>query len=317
MAIVIRTARNVRIDAKLYATHIALYCQVMRKSMAELVKHEARLLARDVADMYPPFSGSAPQITKGGEGGFGNIARDKGRSAVNRDVRKIFAPLDQASGGVIASRGDPSIFYDWVRAKMEKPTPSLPVWLMDEYKATGGLFGMDVFKRFVESRKGNFGGDGNVMLHESEGQIGAIHRLARGRDNYKVAKNRKPDFFINDWQLVEKYIKRVQQRVGKLKAGWYTAGARLGKMPTSAWVRDQGSNNAILEPHLTGPYPKIYIGNKIGKRGSGWHFFQKAWNHRGFAMREKILHALKGPKNRGRLMDVISKLKGGFELSDK
>ena len=63
MAIVIRTARNVRMDAKLYATHVALYCQVMRKSMAELVKQEARLLARDAADMYPPFSGSEPQIT--------------------------------------------------------------------------------------------------------------------------------------------------------------------------------------------------------------------------------------------------------------
>ena len=46
MAIVIRTARNVRMDAKLYATHVALYCQVMRKSMAELVKQEAQLKMR-------------------------------------------------------------------------------------------------------------------------------------------------------------------------------------------------------------------------------------------------------------------------------
>lgn len=315
MALAISVQKNVRIDASLYATHVAMYCQVMRKTLAEVVKDEARLLARDACDMTPPFSGSAPQITKGGEGGFGNKARDKGRAAVNRDIRKIFAPLDQAPGGLIAAKGNAYIFHLWVESKMDKKPPSLPPWIINESNATGGLFGLDIYKRFVESRHGNFSGNGNVMLNESEQQIGVIHRFVRGKPHYYVGKNRKPDFYIHDWKLVENYIKKTQVRVGKLKAGWWYAGDKLGKMPKSKWIEGQGSANAIVNPALSGPSPKVRIGNAIAKDHSqGWHLFQKAWNHRGYAMRVRMLHTLKGTKNHGTLLQLTQKLKG-FEVT--
>lgn len=315
MALAISVQKNVRIDASLYATHVAMYCQVMRKTLAEVVKDEARLLARDACDMTPPFSGSAPQITKGGEGGFGNKARDKGRAAVNRDIRKIFAPLDQAPGGVIAAKGNAYIFHLWVESKMDKNPPSLPSWIINESNATGGLFGLDIYKRFVESRHGNFSGNGNVMLNESEQQIGVIHRLVRGKPHYYVGKNRKPDFYIHDWKMVENYIKKTQQRVGKLKAGWYWAAKKLGSKTQSKWIEGQGSSNAILQPALTGPSPKVRIGNAIAKDvRQGWHLFQKAWNHRGYAMRVRMLHTLKGTKNHGTLLQLTQKLKG-FEVT--
>ena len=311
MAFAISVQKGVRIDASLYATHVAMYSQVMRKTVAEVVKDEARLLARDACDLYPPFSGSAPQITKGGEGGFGLKARDKGRAAVNRDIRHIFAPLDQAPGGVIAAKGNAYIFHLWVESKMDKNPPSLPSWIINESNATGGLFGLDVYKRFVESRHGNLSGKGNVMLNESEGQIAAIHRLVRGNPHYRVGKNRKPDFYIHDWKLVEKYIKKTQQRVGKLKAGWYWAAKKLGKVPQSKWIEGQGSSNAICQPMLTGPRPSVRIGNSIAKSHSqGWHLFQKAWNHRGYAMRVKMLQTLSGKKNHGTLLQLTQKLKG-------
>ena len=311
MAFAISVQKGVRIDASLYATHVAMYSQVMRKTVAEVVKDEARLLARDACDLYPPFSGSAPQITKGGEGGFGLKARDKGRAAVNRDIRHIFAPLDQAPGGVIAAKGNAYIFHLWVESKMDKNPPSLPSWIINESNATGGLFGLDVYKRFVESRHGNLSGNGNVMLNESEGQIAAIHRLVRGKPHYYVGKNRKPDFYIHDWKLVENYIKKTQQRVGKLKAGWYWAAKKLGKVPQSKWIEGQGSSNAICQPMLTGPRPSVRIGNSIAKSHSqGWHLFQKAWNHRGYAMRVKMLQTLSGKKNHGTLLQLTQKLKG-------
>jgi hypothetical protein len=311
MAFRITVQKGVRIDATLYATHVAMFCQVMRKTMAEVVKEEARLLARDACDMFPPFSGSEPKITKGGEGGFGNKARDKGRAAVNRDIRKIFAPLDQAPGGVIAAKGNAYIFHLWVESKMDKNPPSLPSWIINESNATGGLFGLDIYKRFVESRHGNLSGNGNVMLNESEQQIGVIHRLVRGKTNYRVNKNRKPDFYIHDWKLVENYIKKTQERVGKLKAGWYHAGLKLGSMPTSGWIKDQGSSNAICNTALTGPTPKVRIGNAIGKKHTqGWHLFQKAWNHRGYAMRVRMLQVLSGPRRHGTLLELTQKLKG-------
>ncbi len=325
MAFRITVQKGVRIDATLYATHVAMFCQVMRKTMAEVVKEEARLLARDACDMFPPFSGSSPQITKGGEGGFGNKARDKGRAAVNRDIRHIFAPLAQAPAGLVAQRGNLGIFDAWVRAKKETPPPHSPSWLFGKFHSgsmgmvfdsgafdsSGGFTTQILFDKFIQSRHGNFGGGGNIMLEESEGQIEAIHKFVRGSPHYRINKNRKPDFYIRDWKLVERYIKKTQQRVGKLKAGWYFAAKKLGKVPQSKWIEGQGSSNAICEPMLTGPNPKVRIGNAIGRSYSqGWHLFQKAWNHRGFAMRQKMLQALKGPSNHGKLSEVIRKLEG-------
>ena len=305
----ITVQQGVRIDASLYALHVGMFCQVMRKTVAEVVKNEARLLARDACDLYPPFSGSAPQITKGGEGGFGLRAREKGRAAVNRDIRHIFAPLAQAPAGLVAQRGNLGIFDAWVRAKKDTPAPHRPSWLFEAFDKTG-LVTMEDFETFKEKRHGNLSNDGNIMLQESEGQIKAIHRFARG-PNYKVSKNRKPDFYMRDWKLVERYIKKTQQRVGKLKAGWYWAAKKLGKVPQSKWIEEQGSSNAICIEMLNGPQPKIRIGNAIGRSYSqGWHLFQKAWNHRGYAMRVRMLQTLSGKKNHNTLLDLTRKMQG-------
>lgn len=309
MAFAISVQKGVRIDASLYATGVAMYSQVMRKTVAEVVKDEARLLARDACDLYPPFSGSAPQITKGGEGGFGLKARDKGRAAVNRDIRHIFAPLAQAPAGLVAQRGNLGIFDAWVRAKASKPTPHSPSWLFDTFNTSGMVTQAD-YDLFKEKRHGNLSSGGNIMLQESEGQIGAIHRFVRGQ-NYKVSKNRKPDFYVRDWKMVERYIKKTQERVGKLKAGWYWAAKKLGNKTQSKWIEGQGSSNAICQPMLTGPSPSVRIGNSIARSHSqGWHLFQKAWNHRFYAMRVKMLQTLSGKKNHGTLLQLTQKLKG-------
>lgn len=306
----VQVATNVRTDSKRFNTLIGIYAKVMSKTMAFVVKDQARLLARDACDLFPPFSGSEPQITKGGEGGFGLKARDKGRAAVNRDVRKIFAPLAQASGGLVARRGDLGIFDAWIRAKMETPAPHQPEWLFDLFQKNGGMVTQADFNLFKERRHGNMSGDGFMLTQENEGQIKAMHRFVRGSPHYKVSKNRKPDFFVRDWKMVEKYIKKTQERVGKLKAGWYWAAKKLGKVPQSKWIEGQGSSNAICEEKLQDPLkPVVRIGNQIARTQSqGWHLFQKAWNHRDFAMRTRIVHTLKGQKHNQTLQQAIDLL---------
>jgi hypothetical protein len=319
MAIQIRTARNLRLNADLYKTHVALYCQVMRKTMADVVKNEARLLARDACDFTPPFSGSAPAVTSGGEGGFGSKARDKGRAAVSRDVRKIFAPLVQAPASLVASRGDLGIFTQWIIKKDKLPPPHEPSWIFDIFHSSGNMTTQIMFERFKQRHAGqnNMSGFAVVTDNDTEQSIESIHRRIRGNPHYRINKNRKPTNFIADFDLVEAYIKKVQARVGKLKAGWYHAGLKLGFMPTSQWIAGQGSSNAILQTKLIGATPTVKIGNAIAKDHSqGWHLFQKAWNHRGFAMREKMLHALKGKNNHGTLLQICQKLPKGFNLTN-
>ena len=318
MAIQVRTARDVRMNTDLYQTHVALYCQVMRKTMADVVKNEARLLARDACDFTPPFSGSAPSISKGGEGGFGNKARDKGRAAVSRDVRKIFAPLAQAPYALVASRGDLGIFDQWIRAKDKMPPPHEPSWIFRVYHLNGAMVTQADFDNFkhMHAQQNRMSGFANVSDHDTEQSIQSVHEHIRGKPNYYVVRNRKPTNFVADFKLVESYIKKVQYRVGKLKSGWYHAGKKLGFMPTSRWISGQPSTYAICQPQLTGPAPKVKIGNAIARDHSqGWHLFQKAWNHRGFAMREKMLHALKGPQNHGTLLQITQKLQKGFTLT--
>lgn len=310
MAIQISVARNVRMDTTLYHQHVALYCQVLRKTMSDVVKEEARLLARDACDFTPPFSGTSPSVTKGGEGGFGSKARDKGRTAVSRDVRKIFAPLAQAPAGVIA-RGDLGLFDKWIRRKDVLPPPHEPSWIFRVFHLNGGMVTQADFERFKERQHVGINTSARASDHETMESIRAMHENARGKPFYKVKDNYPFKVYVDDFKMVETYIKRVQQRVGKLKAGWYHAGLKLGFMPTSAWIAGQGSQNTILQTSLGGEKPKVRIGNAIAKDVTqGWHLFQKAWNHRGFAMREKMLHALKGPKNHGTLLQLAEKLKG-------
>jgi len=326
MAIVVTPGINVKVNQSQFDKHIIMLALATKKKLGEILKTQARLTCKDICDFYPPFSGSAPSVTHGGEGGFGNKARDKGRAAVNRDVRKIFAPLAQAPAGVVAQRGDLGIFDAWIRAKKETPPPHSPSWLFGKFNsgsmgmvwsdgyfdASAGFTTQVLFDRFIQSRHGNFGGEGNIMLNESEGQIGAVHRMVRGPVHYRVGKNRKPDFYVRDWKLVERYIKKTQQRVGKLKAGWYYAGLKLGSMPTSAWIREQGSGNAIFESNLGGSLQTIKVGNAIGKKHTqGWHLIAKARDHRAFAMRNNVIKMLKDKKDGGRkLLEVIQGIEG-------
>lgn len=317
MAIQVSAGRGVRVDTALFDKHIGMYAAVTGKSLGLIIKDQTRLLCKDLCDFYPPFSGSSPSITVGGEGGFGNKARDKGRDAVSRDVRKIFAPLAQAPASAVASYGNLAAFSAWMNEKVKLPSPHLPEYIFKTYARNGNMVTQEDFNRFkeIEAQKGK--GSAKFFTSVSDGQIKSEHEKRRGSPNYRVKKSSKSEtIFVDNFSSVETYIKKVQQRVGKLKAGWYHAGLKLGRMPTSAWIAGQGSQNSVCKPMLDNLKPKITIGNNIARRYSGgWHFFAKARDHRAFAMRNQMIHHLKGEKNHGKLLEVVRKL-GSFQITN-
>ncbi|CAB4152122.1 hypothetical protein UFOVP583_53 [uncultured Caudovirales phage] len=317
MALVVTVAKGVKVDYTEFAKHLALYQMVMRKSITDVVKQQARLFAKDMCDFTPPFSGSQPAISKGGEGGFGNKARNKGRDAVSRDVRKIFAPLAQAPATGVASAGNLGIFSAWIGAKAKLPPPHDPQYVFKMVEG-GRIIGQGEFERFkqIEAKQGTR--RTRFLMGATEGSIKSIHEQRRGKPSYKVYETGKTEkVYVDDWKPVERYIKRVQQRVGKLKSGWYYAGLKLGKMPTSAWIANQGAGTSIYQPKLIGPDPTIKLGSTVGRNYSqGYHFMRMAMNHRAFAMRVAMLKHLQAPRNHGKLADVIRRLQGGFTLSN-
>lgn len=317
MALVVEVAKGVKVDYTQFAQHLAIYKLVMRKSSEEIVKQQSRLFAQDMCDFTPPFSGSQPSIRKGGEGGFGNKARNKGRDAVSRDVRKIFAPLAQAPAAGVAGYGNLGVFSAWVNEKIKLPPPHYPDYVFKNFDR-GRIMGQGEFEHFkqIESKKGT--PKTRFLMGTTEASIRTIHEQRRGKPSYKVYKTSKSEqVYVDNWKPVENYIKRVQQRVGKLKSGWYYAGLKLGRMPTSAWIMNQGNSTSVYVPRLGVADPTIKLGSSIGRNYSqGYHFMRMAMNHRAFAMRVAVLKHLQHPRNHGRLMDVVRRLQGGFTLTN-
>lgn len=310
-ALVVEVAKGVKVDYTGFAKHLAIYMMVMRKSAEVIVKRQAGLFAKDMCDFTPPFSGSQPQVTKGGEGGFGNKAKKKGQDAVSRDVRKIFAPISQAPAAGVAAAGNIGVLNAWVNAKLKLPEPHQPEYIF-KMIAERGVIGQgefDMFKR-IESRKGT--PRTRFLMGTSEGSIRSIHEQRRGKPSYKVYETSKTEkVYVDDWRPVERYIRKVQQRVGKLKSGWYYAGLKLRKMPTSAWISNQGAGTSIYVPKLGVADPTIKLGSTVGRNYSqGYHFMRMAMNHRAYSMRVEILKFLQSTHNHGKLLDVIQRLNG-------
>jgi hypothetical protein len=319
MALVVTVAKGVKVDYTEFQAHLTIYMMAMRMDRVQVIKQQARYFAKDMCDYTPPFSGAGPQTTKGGEGGFGTKAKKKGQAAVSRDVRKIFAPLAQAPASAIAASDNMGILNAWMTEKMKLPAPHQPEYIFKMLERKGGTFigqsEFDYFQR-VESTKG--GSPVAVHLGTTEGTVKSIHELRRGKPSYKVTQTLKSLVnYVDNWKPVERYIKRVQQRVGKLKSGWYYAGLNLGKMPTSAWIANQGNASSIYRPRLTGADPIITLGSAIGRNHSqGYHFMRMAMNHRAYSIRVALLNHLKGPRASGKLAEVVRRLKGGFNLEN-
>ena len=318
MALVVEVAKGVKVDYTQFAAHLAIYAMVMRKSSEEIVKQQSRLFAQDMCDYTPPFSGKQPSVRKGGEGGFGNKAKKKGQEAVSRDVRKIFAPLFMAPGGGVAAQNNIGVFSAWAREKMKRPMFSDPGYVFQMIQDRGGIIGQGEFDYFKRIMSNTSKVRSKFILGTTEGAVKAIHEQRRGKPSYKVYETSKTErYFVDDWKVVERYIKTVQTRVGKLKSGWYYAGLKLGRMPTSAWIMNQGASTSVYMPRLGGPDPVIKLGSTVGRNYSqGYHFMRMAMNHRAFAMRVAVLKHLQAPRNHGKLAEVIRRLQGGFTLTN-
>jgi hypothetical protein len=312
MATVVTVAVNVEVDEKEFNQLLGIYISLQKQAASIIVKKTARLFCKDMVQYTPPFSGDGPSSAKGA--GMDSIAQKKGQANVSRDVRKIFAPLAQASASSVAEYGNLGIFSAWMRAKQELPPPHQPSWVFDWFKG-GAFIGQGEWETF-KSIEGKIPSKGVATFWSgtSESKVKSLHELVRGKPMYKV-KNNADRVYVDDWKVVERYIKRVQTRVGRLKSGWYYAGKELGKMPSVGWVEKQGGQDKICIPKLTGSKPMITVGSHGRERyRRWWPLMMAARNHRAYVMRSEILRWLKDPKNHGTLRKVIAQMPQGFNV---
>lgn len=328
MATVLSVKTNVKVTEKDYAIFKAtldVFALVFKKDMASVVKEQAMLLCGDMVDFTPPFSGASPAITKGGEGGFGNRARKKGMDSVSRDIRKIFAPIEQATAATVAKSGDMEDFTVWMKRKRNLPAPHYPGYLFDMYDKQGAWMTVEtLYGKFKQVEQNKSAQEGRFNPQVTEGWIKTNHYARRGgapgsNALYKVSEGVKKDkLYVYPFQAVESYIKKVQRRVGRLKSGWYAAYKAQGGKKQSQWIAAQGTGEMIYIPQLSGDKPQITVGNKIGRNfRQSWRFFDMAMSHRAYSMRVRIFHKLKGARYHGTLMEVARRLQGGFEITQE
>ena len=297
-------------------TLMSAYASMSKKSLPDVVLDTARLFCQDMINFTPPFSEAVMTTRKGGTGGFGNKARDKGRTSVARDIDRIFMPLVEASARDVAKSGNTEMFREWMSEKKDRDPSykggkfarifNAPFWQVSEKRIQ-----MAMESSAKSSRTVHYIGSADTK------ELQGIHRAVRGGVDvpYRVNKSqRMKEVWIVDQEgarSVEAYKRQVQKHVGRLKAGWYFAGKNLnsGKiknpMPTAAWISNQSPGNEITSiKNADGNY-SITVGNRIGRNFHDFdETFNRATKHRAYVLTEDIKRILTGLTRKGTL-DVL------------
>lgn len=278
---------------------IQLYVKAFGGRVAKFLKSQARLLCQDMLDYTVPFSPDPPTRRAGRNA----MARLKGVKSMESDIDRVFQPLARAGWADIAAVDDFGIFNTWLSArrkegysipsKFEGGNGSFYDWqaFQDKWRGEEGFFHEDQKPDFSAVRGGS--------------SIESAHNSVRikGSANYKrKMKHSGTVFLVADMSDVASYKKRVGLRVGKLKAGWYSAGMAVndGKLSAPAWIIGNQWGTGTMENRLSQrPVMSITIGNKAHPQMTtepGYSMWKYAVSHRAYVIRETIARKLSNSK---------------------
>ena len=301
---------------------LGAYCMVMGGKAAKLLKKQARLFCDDMLDFTMPFAGGM------GHDGRSRQAQKLGMDVVRSQIKKIFLPLQFVGAGEILRYGNEGVFAAWLRSRKKLPNPMLPKWLLDN----DGMSSLwTKFQQWEFAQAEAAISPGYVKLdtyNKGSGVIKSTHERERGG-------NTTPDYFTNmkaagkfgtryvvddDGKEVLAYSKRVEAHVGRLKAGWYTAGSQLGTLKgVGYWIRGNQWNTGILIDQLgNGALPSVTVGNKVqGLHRSTKDGYTLAISYRAYSMREEIYQKLVKNGNADMLYHLASHhgIGGGFDIT--
>lgn len=183
---------GLKLNTAAFDAAVIRFAMTSRKTAAEVMKDQARLLFVEVAKITPPYGGGAST---------GRKAEAQGKAAVERGIRSIY--------------GTPSDAYDVLADK--SPAKADAFW----YLRTNGE--IEAASRILreETGKGLTSFDG-----------GSLHnRFGRGAKRRNRSK-RYVTTFVEDAQSLKSYIMQQQANVWWLASGWSDALRTLGaKLP--------------------------------------------------------------------------------------
>lgn len=210
------------------------------REAGEVIRDQARLFVRDLIAATPPFGGHTFDRR---QESF-NDQRRIGRARVEKDIRKKFISLRQ--------------FIDERVHNQE---------IKEALAAAGGLgvskkTGKGTFSKRRANPEAvalilkNMGIDMKVMVLPDP----ADHQRARTR---KGRVNRPRQVIVLQDRALDRYVRQVQEHVGKSKAGWLQAALALGVKGIPAWISAHVTPGLIEDESAKELEPSITIGNLV------------------------------------------------------
>jgi hypothetical protein len=297
-------AENIRVEVDGLRRHLNLYLLAVGGGFKKLLTKQARLMCRDMLDYTLPVEGGSMGPGKGTTRG----ALKHGEEVVEGQIAHLFRPLSGAKYGDVARNNDFGVFAAFVTDRKRENLP-LPHFLdntigIGEWERFKTSFGDDDQMPMMGGRGANF-----EYANAGESQIESVHKARRGGPaNYDTRSTMGDEYFISDYNnKIPRYIRSVQKRVGRLKAGWYSTSVLLGdKSWAPAWFEQNQWGTGCLYDELSNKtQPALTIENKKHGRMSkdpGFKGFESALSRRSYAIRNDIIQVM---TSRGQTLQLL------------
>jgi hypothetical protein len=246
------------------------YWQVVGGDLGQLLRQQTGRVVERVINLTPPFSSSRlERMLKAEKGTFGKLqARSVGERAVERDIRRVFIPVDELK--------------DWQKsAKFRKAQAA-----NDTETIARLLKGKFHFERVTV--------DVDTQHHQ------------RSRSNDGRVRRKPHQHLVLNAESITKYVKRRQAQVGYAKSGWreahrkFGAGGTLGAKldPLPSWIkRHQGAGFVEDQTrNLTANEMYTRIGNSVSfiqKKGRELRIMEEAIKTQANALNRNVERILK------------------------
>lgn len=228
----------------------------------KVVKFEAAALVKELQRRTPP----------------NDLA--SGRRAVEKDLRRIFLPLDKRD---LATAN-----------KMERKNGGVKLWV-----TSGG----NVFYADAEKMKLQAGASELYTIHDRHREKGRVKGLGQG--GHRFTKRADKEIFANRYVVNAAAFYELARRkianVGTMKSGWGAAADLLGVRQPNWVKRAQKPRNGSVTAQLSGPNSFVEISNTTpGVATEMGHVFRGALLSRAASMERNLRRMIKyGPGKSG------------------
>ena len=207
------------------------YKKETRQIVADVLKEEACLTAREAMVYTPPMDGS------GGGKGDTKTAEKWGNMAVEKDIVSVVSYENKALAAAVGPGGSSRKFADWKNGLRPKK-PGIIQKIFDDNN----------FGRAYLKAQNLLQHNSKLNILKTQEQIKKIHDQQRAKYRGRIRKNgggRSIPALANPAQL-KAYIKKRQERVGWMKSGWLDAIKKIGPatingMPKNFGIKDMPS----------------------------------------------------------------------------